>query len=221
MASEAVDDYLKIIFALTQEGGHASTGEIAQNLSLTPASVTGMIKKLSRHEPPLVIYTKSRGVKLTDAGRKRALEIIRHHRLLETFLHDTLSVPWDRVHEEAERLEHYISEDLEDAIAEHLGHPKFDPHGSPIPDRDGAFPDVPSVTLLELDCDRWGQLIRIPGEDPELREYLEDLGLIPGNRVRLDQVEPFGGPVYFTVEGRDRHGISQKLARRLVVLMEG
>lgn len=219
MISEAVDNYLKIIFMLTREGGSAATGQIAERLALTPASVTGMVQRLAAQDPPLVKYSKNRGVALTEAGRRRALEVIRHHRLLETFLHETLGVPWAEVHEEAERLEHYISEDLEDRIAEFLGNPEVDPHGSPIPHKDGTIPDLGRISLVELPPGASGRLARIPVEDPKLRAYLEGLGLEPGVEVTLESVEPFGGPVYLRVGGA-RQGLGAHVARRLLVIPE-
>lgn len=219
MTSEAVDDYLKIIFALTRKGGYAATGEIASRLDLAPASVTGMVQRLAVQDPALVDYSKNRGARLTDAGRRRALEVIRHHRLLETFLHETLGISWEKVHEEAEKLEHYISEDLEDRIAEHLGNPEVDPHGSPIPHKDGTIPDVPHVSILDLPAGAVATLSRVPSDDPELLTYLEGLGLVPGAPVALESIEPFGGPVYLRSSGR-RFGLGQEVAGRLLVRPE-
>jgi DtxR family Mn-dependent transcriptional regulator len=217
MTSEAVDDYLKAIYRLTQEGGLASTGSVAAHLLVAPGSVTAMVQRLAGQDPPLVEYSKSRGVALTDAGRVRALEVIRHHRLLETFLHEALGVPWDRVHEEAERLEHYISEDLEDRIAEFLGHPEIDVHGSPIPRRNGSIPDPARVALADLAPGARCRLVWAPSRDPGLEDYLAGLGLVPGAEIILESVEPFGGPVYVWVGGR-RHGLGVPLARRLLVI---
>ena len=133
-ASEAVDDYLKAIFQLSgPEERQVSSTEIATHLTITAASVTNMLQKLAASQPPMVVYEKHYGVKLARAGKKRALEIIRHHRLIETFLHKVLDYPWDEVHQEAERLEHFISERFEERIAAKLGHPEFDPHGHAIP----------------------------------------------------------------------------------------
>jgi DtxR family Mn-dependent transcriptional regulator len=215
--SEAVDDYLKAIFLLTGEGGSAATGRIAEHLALAPASVTGMVQRLAAQDPPLVEYSKSRGVVLTRMGRERALEVIRHHRLLETFLHQALGVPWDHLHEEAERLEHYISEDLEDRIADFLGNPELDPHGSPIPNKDGTVPEHGRVCLIELAPGASGQLAWIPPGEAGLRAYLEGLGLVPGVEVTLESVEPLGEMVYLRVGGR-RHGLGTPVARRLLVI---
>src|SRR5258708_22071165 len=139
--SEAIDDYLKAIFQLSgREERQVSSTEIAGSLAITAASVTNMLQKLAALEPPLVVYEKHRGVQLSKAGKKRALEIIRHHRLLETFLHQVLGYPWDEVHQEAERLEHFISERFDERIDAKLGHPEFDPHGHAIPALGGSLP---------------------------------------------------------------------------------
>lgn len=219
VTTEAVDDYLKIIFALTRESGVATTGAIAERLDLTPASVTGMVQRLAAQDPPLVNYSKNRGAALTDAGRERALEVIRHHRLLETFLHETLGIDWARVHEEAEKLEHYISEELEDRIADYLGNPVIDPHGSPIPQKDGTIPRLERFSVVDLAPGAPAILARVPGDDPELERYLAGLGLVRGARLALESVEPFGGPVYLRCEGR-RLGIGPEIARRLLVVPE-
>lgn len=139
--SEAVDDYLKAIFQLSgREECQVASTEVAVHLAITGASVTNMLQKLAAAATPLVVYRKHHGVKLSKAGKKRALEIIRHHRLIETFLHQVLGYPWDEVHQEAERLEHFISERFEERIAAKLGNPEFDPHGHPIPALDGSMP---------------------------------------------------------------------------------
>lgn len=215
--TEAVDDYLKIIFALTRQEGVATTGAIAERLGLTPASVTGMVQRLASQEPALVEYSKNRGAALTDAGRERALEVIRHHRLLETFLHEILGISWEMVHEEAEKLEHYISENLEDRIADYLGNPEVDPHGSPIPHKDGTIPELGRVALPDLPSGEEATVSSVPRGDTRLRAYLEGLGLVPGATLVLESIEPFGGPVYVRCEGR-RHGIGPDVARRVLVV---
>jgi DtxR family Mn-dependent transcriptional regulator len=217
VSTEAIDDYLKIIFALTREEGYATTGKIARRLDLAPASVTGMVQRLAAQDPPLVIYSKNRGAELTEAGRHRALEVIRHHRLLETFLHETLGVSWESVHKEAEKLEHYISEDLEDRIATHLGNPVVDPHGAPIPQKDGTIPDPGRVALGDLAPGAPATIVRIPAQEPGLKKYLTDLGLAPGHEVILDSVEPYGGPIYVKV-GDQRHGLSREVAAQVLVI---
>src|SRR5271170_4994930 len=149
--SEAIDDYLKAIFQLSGPlERQVSSTEIAAHLTITAASVTNMLQKLAAQDLPLVVYEKHYGVKLSKAGKKRALEIIRHHRLIETFLHKVLDYPWDEVHQEAERLEHFISERFEERIAAKLGHPEFDPHGHAIPAMDGKMPKQNSVLLTDV-----------------------------------------------------------------------
>ena len=152
MPSEAIDDYLKAIFQIAGEHERASTASLAEKLAVAPASVTGMLRKLSESHPPLVEYQKHHGARLTFVGRARALEVIRHHRLIELFLHTTLGYSWDEVHAEAEKLEHCISETLEDRIAAALGDPEFDPHGHPIPRRDGSLPSRTDRGLVQLEA---------------------------------------------------------------------
>src|SRR3984957_18735775 len=149
--SEAMDDYLKALFQLSgRPERQVSSTEIAVHLAITAASVTNMLQKLAASEPPFVVYRKHHGVKLSKTGKKRALEIIRHHRLIETFLHEVLDYPWDEVHPEAERREHFISERFEERIAAKLGHPEFDPHGHAIPAVDGSLPNNEPQSLSQL-----------------------------------------------------------------------
>jgi DtxR family transcriptional regulator, Mn-dependent transcriptional regulator len=195
--SEAIDDYLKAIFQLSgREERQVSSTEIAANLSITPASVTNMLQKLAAQEPPLVVYEKHYGVKLAKAGKRRALEIIRHHRLLETFLHQVLDYPWDEVHQEAERLEHFISERFEERIAAKLGHPEFDPHGHAIPARDGSLPGKDNKEPQSLSQLRPGQSAKVSSvsdKDPEMLRYLASQGIRPGVRLTLSEQLPFKG----------------------------
>ncbi|HXJ94470.1 MAG TPA: metal-dependent transcriptional regulator [Terriglobia bacterium] len=151
--TESVDDYLKAILRLSgPEESRVTSNALAQHLGVRAASVTGMVKKLAAHRPALVRYERHHGVRLTRAGRMRALEVLRHHRLLERFLHDYLDYNWDEVHEEAERLEHFISERLEDRIAAKLSDPETDPHGHPIPERNGAVPKREETPLSRWAC---------------------------------------------------------------------
>lgn len=195
--SEAVDDYLKAIFQMSgQPERQVSSTEIAVHLSITPASVTNMLQKLAAQEPPLVAYKKHHGVKLSKAGKKRALEIIRHHRLLETFLHQVLDYPWDEVHQEAERLEHFISERFEERIAAKLGHPEFDPHGHAIPAMDGSLPSKETQEPRLLSQLRPGQSAKVSSvsdKDPEMLRYLATQGIRPGVRLTLSEQLPFKG----------------------------
>jgi DtxR family transcriptional regulator, Mn-dependent transcriptional regulator len=195
--SEAIDDYLKAIFQLSgREERQVSSTEIAANLSITAASVTNMLQKLAAQEPPLVVYEKHYGVKLAKAGKRRALEIIRHHRLLETFLHQVLDYPWDEVHQEAERLEHFISERFEERIAAKLGHPEFDPHGHAIPAMDGSLPTKDNKEPQSLSQLRPGQSAKVSSvsdKDPEMLRYLAAQGIRPGVRLTLSEQLPFKG----------------------------
>jgi len=186
-----IEDYLKTIYDLTVESGRATTNQIAERMGVTPASVTNMIQKLAATDPPLLEYRKHRGVTLTPDGEKIALEIIRHHRLLEVFLHQTLGYSWDEVHEEADRLEHVISEDFEKRIDESLGHPRLDPHGDPIPTRDLQLPDG---TMIPLNQTQPGQRViiqRVRDTNPEMLRYLSEMGLTPGARITVLEISPF------------------------------
>ncbi|MCD6400750.1 MAG: metal-dependent transcriptional regulator [Anaerolineales bacterium] len=181
--SDSVEDYLKTIYDLTQNYGLATTSKIAEVLEVTPASVSGMIKKLASLQPALVVYRKHRGVVLTPSGNKIALEIIRHHRLLELFLKESLGFSWDEVDEEADRLEHVISEEMEERIAQTLGDPVFDPHGDPIPTKDLLMPDHFFVCLNELRPGQGAIIRRVRDTDPDLLRYLSGKGVIPDARL--------------------------------------
>jgi len=194
-ATEAVDDYLKAIFELEELGGRASTAAIAKKLDIAAASVTGMLRKLAEQEPPWIEYEKHRGATLTERGRLRALEIIRHHRLIESYLHDTLGYDWDEVHDEAEKLEHAISEQFEERIAQALGDPEADPHGHPIPRKDGSMPERNEQGLLELEVGATAVISRVSDRDPELLRYFSKLGVRPGARLTLLERSPFEGPL--------------------------
>jgi DtxR family Mn-dependent transcriptional regulator len=196
--SEAIDDYLKAIFALSgREEQQVSSTVIALHLAITPASVTNMLQKLAAADPPMVIYKKHHGATLSKAGKKRALEIIRHHRLLETFLTQILGYPWDEVHQEAERLEHFISERFEERIAAKLGHPEFDPHGHAIPALDGSMPgSLPSLeprSLAQLPPGKSARVASVSDKDPAMLRYLAAQGIRPGVRVTLSEQLPFKG----------------------------
>jgi DtxR family Mn-dependent transcriptional regulator len=173
-----------------------------------------MLKRMD--EMGLVDHEPYRGATLTPAGEKVALEIIRHHRLLEAYLSEALGMPWDRVHDEAEVLEHYISEDLEDRMAAALGDPVVDPHGDPIPDRGLSLDADRGVALADLKPGDAGVLRRVSDSDPEMLRYLADRGIRPGTRVRLIGTEPFGGPLMVEVGGRD-HALGAELARKMRV----
>jgi DtxR family Mn-dependent transcriptional regulator len=198
----AIQDYLKAIYEICSREPRATTSEIAAALGVKPASVTGMAQKLAAFDPPLVDYQKHRGVALTDAGEKVALETMRHHRLVEMFLHRTLGYSWDEVHEEAERLEHVISEDIEERIAEALGHPTHDPHGDPIPSRDLEMPVSQQVMLSELRPGQRTIVERVRDDDPELLRYLSELGVRPGIELEVLGYSPFDDNLVLQIEGQ-------------------
>jgi DtxR family Mn-dependent transcriptional regulator len=183
--SRNIQDYLKRIYELTQGGGKATTSDLAALLGISAASVTNMIQKLSRIAPPLLVYQKHQGVRLTEAGRKSALKIIRRHRLIEHYLVQKLGYTWDEVHEEAEILEHAMSSRLEARIDAALGFPEFDPHGDPIPDANLDLPDIQKTSLSEIEVGKHGTIHRVPHENPEVLRYLGKSGLRPGVRVEL------------------------------------
>ena len=185
---------MKAILALGgSESAQVPASEIAAKLQITGASVTKMLQKLASATPPLVIYEKHRGVRLAKAGKDRALEIVRHHRLLETFLHQVLGYPWDEVHDEAERLEHFISERFEARVAAKLNHPDFDPHGHAIPALDGTLPVAGSETLTRLAAGERRRVISVSDGDPEMLRYLGSKGIVPGAELKLLEKLPFEG----------------------------
>jgi len=213
MISEAVEDYLKAIYLLKGDGASVSTNAIANRLEVAPASVTQMIKKLDLMRPKLVEYRRHYGVSLTPNGEKIALEVIRHHRLIELFLQEALGMSWDEVDREAERLEHVISPKLADRISAALGDPKYDPHGDPIPSKGGTLP--PEDNLLQLSEMREGQtgiVRRVIDHDAEMLRYLAGMGVQPGAQVMLLEKAPFDGPLHVRV-GRDGNSGSHALGR--------
>lgn len=185
MISPAVEDYLKAIYDLAGDQGRANTSAIARRLDVAPASVTGMLQKLAAQRPAWISYAKNRGVRLTPEGRLRALEILRHHRLIECFLHDALGYPWDEVHAEAERLEHAISETMEDRMASRLGDPLADPHGHPIPRKDGTLPPRREIALADVPEGASAVISRVPDSDPSLLRFFESEGLVPDARIEM------------------------------------
>jgi DtxR family Mn-dependent transcriptional regulator len=198
--STAVEDYAKSIYALqTAAGGPVTNNAIAERLGVTPASASAMVKKLGGLG--LVKHVPYRGVELTPQGRRVALEVLRHHRLLELYLAQSLGVPWDRVHQEAEVLEHHISEELEELIAQKLGNPTHDPHGDPIPTRDLELLEEKSATLDSLQPGARGRFTRISDHDPEMLRYLADRGIAPGDNFEVVDKQPFGGPVFVRFAG--------------------
>ena len=185
--TEAVDDYLKAILELSgPEDQRVTSNALAGHLEIRAASVTGMLQKLAGHTPSFVRYEKHHGVHLTALGKRRAVEILRHHRLLERFLHDVLDYSWDEVHEEAERLEHYISERLEDRIAAKLGDPAVDPHGHIIPEKDGAIPARDEVALSKWPCGVTAAISSVSDRDPAALREMKRLGLVPGTILTVE-----------------------------------
>jgi DtxR family Mn-dependent transcriptional regulator len=191
--SPAWEDYLKAIFALTSDNQRASTNAIAAEMDVAPASVTVMVQKMAAFEPSLLDYQKHQGVALTPAGRTMALEVIRHHRLLETFLHKVLGYSWDEVHPEADRLEHVITEELEERIARVLGDPQVDPHGEPIPRRDLSMGKQDMRPLGELRPSERGVIVKVTPDEQALLRHLSELGLVLGAQVTVTGYSAFDG----------------------------
>ena len=189
--TQNIQDYLKTIYSLAESEGCASTNALAARLGIAPASVTGMIQKLAISAPPLVVYRKHQGVTLTPEGKRVALEVIRHHRLLETYLVTMLGYSWDNVHAEAERLEHVISEDFEARIAAALGNPLRDPHGDLIPTAELTMPTDADLPLSALRPPQKAVILRVRSDDPALLRHLESLGLVPGGEVEAVGYSPF------------------------------
>jgi len=189
--SETVEDYLKAIYSLTMDGDRASTGKIASALEVSPASVTDMLQRLAAENPPLVDYRKHRGAALTEAGERVALETLRHHRLLELFLHELLGYSWDRVHEEADRLEHVISEYFEERVAQVLGDPERGLHGEPIPSQELHMPEHERFCLHDMRPDQRGVIRSVRDDDPGLLQYLEQNGLVPGAEIKVLDYTPY------------------------------
>jgi DtxR family Mn-dependent transcriptional regulator len=211
--SRTAQDYLKAIYKL-QEGGPVQTNALAEHMGVFAPSATKMIARLA--EAGFLRHTPYHGVELTEQGAAVALEVIRHHRLWEAFLHRALAVPIERLHGEAERLEHELSDDLEEAIARSLGEPTHDPHGDPIPTRDGSVADTDYPTLASIAVGAAATVRRVPDTDPELLRYIGSLGLLPGASVRLHAREPFNGPLTVGV-GDEERVIGHELAGRLFV----
>jgi DtxR family transcriptional regulator, Mn-dependent transcriptional regulator len=214
-ASSAVEDYAKAIYALERRcGGAVTTNAIAERLGVTPASASGMVKRLDGMG--LVSHEPYHGVRLTPAGAKVALEVLRHHRLLELYLAETLGVPWDRVHDEAEVLEHVLSEELEDLIAAKLGDPTHDPHGDPIPTRDGRIVEPPTQSLDALAPGARATFVRVSDSDPDMLRYLSERGIRPGDAFEVVDKQPFDGPL-FARFGDHVHVLGGMLARAMRV----
>jgi len=210
LRTPAVEDYAKAIFSLeSRSDDPVSTNALAERLGITPGSVSAMLKKLD--ELGLITHLPYRGVRLTEDGRRIALEVIRHHRLLESYLADALGMPWDQVHAEAEVLEHVLSEDLEALIAAKLGHPTVDPHGDPIPTADLELEERPTRPMDSLQPGDEGLFVRVSDSDPEMLRYLADRGISPGERFSVRERQPFGGPLFVRF-GDSEHALGGRLA---------
>src|SRR5450432_1998268 len=216
--SPSVQDYAKAVYALETRGGAAvSTNDLAARLGVTPASVSGMVRKLT--DVGIVEHEPYHGVRLTNQGRRVALEVLRHHRLLELFLAEELGMPWDRVHAEAEVLEHVLSEDLERLIAARLGDPTVDPHGDPIPTVEFGIEERPTHPLNELTAGVAGRFVRVSDSDPEMLRYLAEQGIAIGDRLEIIDRQPFGGPVFVRFGERELP-IGGSLARAMRIEAE-
>ena len=211
--SEAIEDYAKAIYALARRTeGAVTTSALATRLGVTPGSVSAMLKHLA--ERGLARHERYHGVQLTEEGERVALEVLRHHRLLELYLAEHLGVPWDRVHEEAEALEHVISEDLEARIAAKLGHPTHDPHGDPIPSAELVIDEGDTRSLADLEAGDRGRFVRVSDADPEMLRYLDDRGIALGDELEVVERQPFDGPL--TVRfGAEDHVLGGGLARAM------
>jgi DtxR family Mn-dependent transcriptional regulator len=212
--SNAIQDYLKEIYKLQSAGERATTTAIARRLGVAPSSATAMLKKLAVLR--LVEHAPYKGATLTPAGERIALEVIRHHRLLEQYLAETLGLSIDAVHDEADRLEHVLSDELERRIDEALGFPTHDPHGDPIPDAELNLERSTLRSLAALEPGEEATIRRVPSDDAEVLRYLATLALVPGGRVTMGRSEPFGGPLTVTVAGAE-HAISRELADQIGV----
>jgi len=226
--SNTTENYLKAIYKLQEASPKVSTSALAEYLGVAPPTATNMISRLV--DSGLLRHDRYHGVELTEEGARAALEVIRHHRLWELFLAEALQVPLERVHEEAERLEHTLSESLEEHLDRALGYPTVDPHGDPIPAKDGTVTPTSRRTLVDLAIGEAARVTRVPDSDPALLRHLSELRLLPGRRVTVARREPFGGPLYLAVEdgegpteSNDLRVIGQELAKRIFVdgLAEG
>jgi DtxR family Mn-dependent transcriptional regulator len=209
------EDYLKAIYELERDGAAAETNDIASRLSIAPASVSGMVQRLAGQG--LVKHERYRGVRLTKAGRAAALRTLRRHRILECYLTQVLHYDWDRVHDEAERLEHAASDELIERMAAALGDPVVDPHGAPIPTRDGAVDETRHRSLAELAPGERARVLRMADEDSGFLRHLTELGITPGAEVELARRAPYDGPLTVRIAGKEE-AIGVATAARIFVL---
>jgi len=212
--TDAIQDYVKEIYKLEASGSRVTTSALAARLGVSPPSATAMLKKLS--SLGLVEHERYRGARLTRKGEKVALEVTRHHRLLEQYLSQTLGLPIDALHDEADRLEHALSEELEAHIDRSLGYPTHDPHGDPIPGPDLKLVVSQAMPLSALEPGAKATVSRVPDGDGELLRYLSELKLTPGRRIEVREAAPFEGPLTVRIAGAD-HAISRELATRIAV----
>jgi len=208
------EDYLKAIYAIGRGSGAAATNEIAQRLAIAPASVSGMVRRLA--DQGLLAYERYHGVRLTESGRRAALRTLRRHRVIESYLSQALGYPWDRVHDEAERLEHAASDELVDRMAATIGEPEVDPHGAPIPTRDGAVDETEYISLAQLPIGTSGVVARVSDEDPAMLRYLAELSILPGKKLTVKARAPYDGPITLMV-GRQELSIGPALAANVLV----
>jgi DtxR family transcriptional regulator, Mn-dependent transcriptional regulator len=215
LRTPAVEDYTKAIFSLeSRHDQPVPTKTLAERLEITPGSVSAMLKRLD--ELGLITHVPYRGVRLTPEGRRIALEVIRHHRLLESYLAEVLGMPWDRVHAEAEVLEHVLSDDLEELIAAKLGHPTVDPHGDPIPTVEYDLKEGETTRLDELPIGATGRFVRVSDSDPEMLRYLAARGIALGAELEIVERQPFGGPLFVRI-GEETHALGDALTRAMRV----
>jgi DtxR family Mn-dependent transcriptional regulator len=221
MNSESIEDYLKTIYLIQEEqgGSPVSTTSLALRLGVTNASVTGMLKHLAGLQPRLVNYERYYGVTLSPDGYKTAVETIRHHRLIESFLFEKLGYTWDKVHPEAERLEHFISEEMEDRIAQALGNPETDPHGDPIPDLEGNIFHPDYASLASMPAGQWVEIRRVRGQEPDLLQYLASVGLVLAAQIQIVSIAPLHGPISIRLAQSSENllAISQDMAEKILV----
>jgi DtxR family transcriptional regulator, Mn-dependent transcriptional regulator len=217
ITTAAHEDYLKAIYLLTAQGDEVSNTALTHYLAVSPASATNMVKKLANLE--LVLYTPYQNITLTARGEQVALEVLRHHRLIELYLHEKLKLPWEQVHAEAERLEHVISETVEDAIAAALDNPTIDPHGDPIPGKDGRMAKVVGIPLSRAELDQPYRLVRVLIQDAARLTYLGELHLYLNTLITVHKRTPFAGPLLIDVAG-EHYALAHDMAELLLVAPE-
>ena len=218
MITHAMEDYLKAVYLLQEGQEKVPTSAIAQQMEVSAASVTGMIRKLAAMG--LLNYTSYRGVELTEGGEKIAQEIIRHHRLLELYLVEIMGFTWDKVHDEADKLEHVISEEFEERMSEVLGHPTTDPHGHAIPAKDGGIEEIVCETLIEVDAGDAATVQHVNDNNPEMLRYLDQLGILPGTVIQVVAKEPFNGPLRLRID-QTEHFVGREVAGNVFVALLG